>query len=348
MANIINNSVIRNNTVIADNRKILELHISRGQNKTINFVNKVFLEVKVTRAQIFVQVNQVYVLIQTTSTSILVALDAGFTLIQATLVTMSAMLVGIQTTVIGISGALAEIVINLNVDIGGVILQIKRSQWNINRNINSKTKSLTQNININTHTEVKNLLTSINSYNLSLYQDLKKDIANLNKNVLDLTKQEQECCDEMPDRLAKIVGDHIIGQSYFRFDSTSTYFPTLIFKFKEINVDQYARTSQLKIRLKQRTEDLTQEDINVLRVNCENLGPIKYTYGRVKAYWVNLDRRFKTAIYVDKRETANFVMSSVLSVISESFDDKNFSYTEGIQRQNTTKRKNPLDNIKRP
>lgn len=134
-------------------------------------------------------------MIQTTSTSILVALDAGFTLIQATLVTMSAMLVGIQITVIGISGILAEIVINLNVDIGGVILQIKRSQWNINRNINSKTKSLTQNININTHIEVKNLLTCINSYNLSLYQDLTKDIANLNKNVLDLTKQEQECCD---------------------------------------------------------------------------------------------------------------------------------------------------------
>jgi len=149
----------------------------------------------------------------------------------------------------------------------------------------------------------------------------------------------------MPDRLAKIVGDHIIGQSYFRFDSRSTYFPTLIFKFKEINVKQYACTSQLKIRLKQRTEDLNQEDINTLKVNCENLGPIKYTYGRVKAYWVNLDRRFKTAIYVDKRETANFVMSSVLSVISESFDDKNFSYTEGIQRQNTTKRKNPLGNI---
>ena len=58
------------------------------------------------------------------------------------------------------------------------------------------------------------------------------------------------------------VSLQIVGESYYRWDSTSTYFPTLTFLFKEVEASQYksTRRSQIKVRLNKRNEDLTNKN----------------------------------------------------------------------------------------
>jgi hypothetical protein len=59
-----------------------------------------------------------------------------------------------------------------------------------------------------------------------------------------------------------------VGESYFRFDSVSTYFPTVTFLFKETGTTPYAKRSQLKLKLKKRNEELTDQDVKSLKVKC--------------------------------------------------------------------------------
>ena len=122
-------------------------------------------------------------------------------------------------------------------------------------------------------------------------------------------------------------------------------FPTLIFKFKEENVYRYAKDSQITIRLAKRDEDLSQIDIDNLRKECDKLGPIKYTYGTVRSHYINPQKRFKTTLFSESKEQAEFVFNKVLGVINESFDKKDLSHTTDIKRENNTKRSKELDNI---
>ena len=68
--------------------------------------------------------------------------------------------------------------------------------------------------------------------------------------------------------LAQEVSLQIVGESYYKWDSTCTYFPTLTFLFKEVKTSQYPRRSQIKVGLNKRNEDLTDLDINILKSKC--------------------------------------------------------------------------------
>lgn len=57
--------------------------------------------------------------------------------------------------------------------------------------------------------------------------------------------------------LAEEMSLQMGGESYYKWDSVTTYFPTFTFLFREAGVSQYARKSQIKLRLSIRNEDLT-------------------------------------------------------------------------------------------
>ncbi len=97
--------------------------------------------------------------------------------------------------------------------------------------------------------------------------------------------------------VAQEVSLQIVGESYYRWDSVTTYFPTITFLFKEVGVSQYARKSQIKLRLLKRNEDLTTSDIDDLKKSCDAILNSTYCYGTQRFHYVSSDKRFKSTVF---------------------------------------------------
>jgi hypothetical protein len=173
---------------------------------------------------------------------------------------------------------------------------------------------------------IKNIVGKMESnITLRLSQEVYKinvQLYNISSDIRALALAQEDCCRNLPVAISEEVPNHIVGESYYRWDATSTYFPTLIFKFKEENVYKYARNSQVRVRLKMRNEDLTQSDINHLRKQCDKLGPITYTYGTVRSHYINLQKRFKTTLFSESKQEAEFVFEKLLGGRGETFNKK--------------------------
>ena len=59
------------------------------------------------------------------------------------------------------------------------------------------------------------------------------------------------------------VSLQIVGESYYKWDSISTYYPTVTFLFKEEGGLQYPRRSQIKVRLAKTNSEISEQDINI-------------------------------------------------------------------------------------
>ena len=236
----------------------------------------------------------------------------------------------IEASLQAIAFQLGQFQFNINFDLAGIAAEIRAAQYFINRNVNKKTSNIERTV----RKEVRDL-----------DSDLSSELRKLSKKVDDLSEQQKEYFDKLPRRLGEVVSDYVIGESYYRWDATSTYFCTLIFKFKETDVNAYARVSQLKVRLKQRNEEITDSDIKDLRSRATSLEGLSYTYGRIRAYYVSSDKRFKTSLFSNSREDANHILTETLSYINDGFDSKNVSFTDKIERENKTSRKHSLDGV---
>lgn len=89
----------------------------------------------------------------------------------------------------------------------------------------------------------------------------KKYAKKLSKQIEDVRKDLCEEFKKLPDKVAKEVALQVVGQSYVKWDSSSFYYPTLLFLFKEINVTNYPRKTQVKLRLKKKNTEITENDI---------------------------------------------------------------------------------------
>lgn len=90
----------------------------------------------------------------------------------------------------------------------------------------------------------------------------------LNKQLDDLKEFLNEWKEDLIQEIAQEVSLQIVGESYYKWDSVSTYFPTVTFLFKEQEVSQKPRRSQIKLRLPKKNEELTSDDIKKLKANC--------------------------------------------------------------------------------
>ena len=145
--------------------------------------------------------------------------------------------------------------------------------------------------------------------------------------------------------IAQQVSLEIVGESYYRWDSVSSYYPTLTFLFKEVDAEQYPKRSQVKIRYNKSNEDITQSDIKELRIKCEQLAGQSYTYGRQRYNFVSKDKRFKTTIFGQDSSQIKRLFTNLLAVINEPFDDRDLSITFNRNRISSTKRTKSLDGI---
>ena len=190
--------------------------------------------------------------------------------------------------------------------------------------------------------ELGKTLTAINK-TLTEVKYLPQDINTLlDKKVEELKKYLSELKSDLIKEVAQEVSLQVVGESYYKWDSISTYYPTITFLFKEQGVSQYARRSQIKLRLPKRNEELTESDIKELRTNCNSILNSTYAYGTQRFNYVSTDKRFKTTVFGSNSSQIKALFHLLFKVISEPFEERNLSITTSRSRINQSRRKTPL------
>ena len=280
-------------------------------------------KVEVVYRQLNVQIQQNRTLI----TEVNQYIRQQFSLISLRLNVIVDAIAGLAVTLGAIIEAIGVIELNINAGFALLGADLLRTQWHIDSHTNSVGKSV-----------VKDIRSDLRKQS----DDIKARLKRIEDKLDQLSKDQEECCEELPDRLGKVVGQYVVGDSWFRWDGTHTYYPTLCFKFKEIETIQYPRTSQIQIKLKKNNQSLTDADIVRLRSSVANLDRLQYCYGSNRGYFVAKNRRFKTTVYGDSREEIEKVLQACISVVEEEFDPNYLSYTDGVKRENVVKRGTPL------
>lgn len=148
--------------------------------------------------------------------------------------------------------------------------------------------------------------------------------------------------DKLPNQISDRVADNIVGESYYRFDSTSSYYPTVIFLFKLRNSSGGAGRSQIKLRLPKRSEEVSPEDLGQLRQRVSQLAGLSYRYGGTRLNFVSSDRLAKTVVHVEDPKEGSLVLERICGALGLSFDPSLISQTTGNLRQSSTARTSPL------
>ena len=183
--------------------------------------------------------------------------------------------------------------------------------------------------------------------------DIKKELTTLlqpledvlNKRLDEFKEYLENWKKDLIEDIAEEVSLQVVGESYFKWDSTCTYFPTITFLFKESNTEQYPRRSQIKVRYSKRNEEITEKDIRDLKEKCLLILNQEYSYGIERYNYISSDKRFKTTVFGANAEEIKLLFTNLFSVFGESFNEKNLSITSGRNRTNVTKRTKPLIDV---
>ena len=133
---------------------------------------------------------------------------------------------------------------------------------------------------------------------LVVVKPLPKTIESLlNEQLDDLKDFLNEWKKDLIQEIAQEVSLQVVGESYYKWDSVSTYFPTLTFLFKEQKVSKNSHRSQIKLRLPKKNEEISSDDIKTLKSKCVTILNKTYRYGTQRYNYVSSDKRFKTTIF---------------------------------------------------
>jgi hypothetical protein len=140
--------------------------------------------------------------------------------------------------------------------------------------------------------------------------------------------------DELPKLTAQEAGQELVGESFFRFDTTSRYYPTLIFHFKEKNVVTNGKRTQVKIRWTAFSiqNTFTIEHRQELERRMQNFKhqPLEYWSGPIRVNFVSTTQaRWKTTLYVQSENEAHRLLTEILFSVDETFSAAQLSVTTG-------------------
>lgn len=139
---------------------------------------------------------------------------------------------------------------------------------------------------------------------------------------------------------------NVVGESYARWDSLCSFFPTIVFLFNEITEDEKPRRTQIKLRLNQPSTEITDENVRNIIGKVRNLGDVTYQHGTCKGNYVSSDKRFRTTVWGKDRNNIELLLTLLFTVVDEYFDPGLLSTTDiGAKRPSLTKRKKDLFNV---
>lgn len=169
--------------------------------------------------------------------------------------------------------------------------------------------------------------------NLRIYIDdqVKKINPQLSKDFETFKKELQEKLDEkfknFSNEVSEEVSLKVVGEAYTKWDRLSSYYPTLVFIFTEKLLEGTPRKSQIKTRLLQKAEELTDLDIENLRNRISQNSSLSYSYGSTRANYVSSDKRWKTTVFVSSKEQVNALFTKIGFILQEEINFDLFSYT---------------------
>lgn len=180
---------------------------------------------------------------------------------------------------------------------------------------------------------VDTILYSVRSI-LSRLQEIKEELDFVPDNVIkgleDLYKKHKE---EVISEISEEVSLRIVGESYYKWNSTNSFYPTLVLKFKETGVFQKARVTQLKTKLKYKTDELTDQILRELQVKVDGIRNLSYCHGPTRGNFVSRDKHFKTTVFGNDKQEIEKLLKSVLQVVEEPYIEQNLSITFGRKSQ---------------
>jgi hypothetical protein len=171
---------------------------------------------------------------------------------------------------------------------------------------------------------------------------IRGDLSNISKI---LTETGVKVTHESMVGIAEEATLRVVGEAYKKWDSTSSYFPCLVFIFKERGIMAGARRTQIKGRLLKAGQDLTDQDIEELRKRVNQKALVTYEHGRIRGNYIATDKRWKSTIFGKDRATIIDILKYVCDCIGEPFVSDTLSFTDGPRRVSHTRRTNPLTDI---
>ena len=181
--------------------------------------------------------------------------------------------------------------------------------------------------------------------------DIRTDLPETFQGKIDkLPDQIKDYLKEFREDIVKEIVDQvsltIVGEAYTCWDSLSTYFLSITLIFNEETTSNRPRKSQIKVRLKMRNEELTDQDIANLRENTKKQFKMSYVYGCIRGNYVHNDKKFKTTVWGKDNQEIQKILNTIMLITNQQLDPQCLSFTSGgAKRLSVSKRIIPLEGV---
>lgn len=159
---------------------------------------------------------------------------------------------------------------------------------------------------------------------------INKHVDNDFKDFLEHFNREIE---ELPEKTGKETSLWVVGESYSKWDSVCSYFPSITFVFTEETSCNAPRKSQIKLRVNKPSSEWTDQDIEELRVKVLKNLNLSYNYGLTRGNYVSKDKRLKTTVFGSNETEVINILTKTFSVIEEIFDKDLLTITSGGKKR---------------
>lgn len=161
----------------------------------------------------------------------------------------------------------------------------------------------------------------------------------------DAVKYADETKKEVIDTICEEIPNRVVGESYFRYNSTSSFYPTMSLVFLEETQNNNPRRAQMRIKIDKTSEQVDQKFIDHIKSTLQSLHDKGFEYGPVRACYVSTDKRFKNTMFVKTKQDAINTLTALYEMVGLPFDENNLSVTEGRNRKSITRRTTSLDGV---
>ena len=185
---------------------------------------------------------------------------------------------------------------------------------------------------------VDTILYSVRSIS-SILNEIRKEVESIPENVVKhLEEVYNKHKEQVVSEISEEVSLRVVGESYYKWNSTNSFYPTLVLKFKEADVYQKARVTQLKTKLKYTSAELTDQVLRELQVKIDGIRYLSYRHGSIRGNFVSKDKHFKTTVFGNDKHEVETLLKPVLQVVEGPYIDQNLSVTFGRRRESITRR----------
>lgn len=171
---------------------------------------------------------------------------------------------------------------------------------------------------------------------------LNHDLYDMNKNIRHNKHTTTQQLEELEEKLMEVIKKtftklkedfleevalRIVGESYYRWDNMSHYYPTCIFVFIQLNTERTPKRSQIKTRLPVVNDQYTDKYQKALKDRVLRNTDLHYSHGNQRATFVSETKNFKTTVFFENAGEVTQLFIRLCSIIQTPFSEKQLSIT---------------------